>query len=243
MRANGIEDFVRQNGDKGATLGAWLKLSGEKERTARQELKALIASGALRGPFNAGRSQRYYVPGREPSVERTARNILAFLEEKGSHLQTKGQVRKAIKPSPTDFDRALDQLIADHRVAVLKLGKSSVLMMAKTASDLFGSGTGAHPDAPPAARQITDLDWSRVWQAYQQLKQEQRGLTAVSIGKLMTRLQVDRDLLHEFLLREAKLGRADLHPDTTSTLSEDEKLGAFKPLGSSELLVRVTLRR
>jgi hypothetical protein len=246
MRANGIEDFVRRNGDKGATLGDWLKLSGQKERAARQELKTLIASGALRGPFSAGRSQRYYVPGQEPSVAGTARKILAFLEEKGSCLQTKEQIRKAINVSPKDLDRALDQLRAEHQIAVFKLSKSTVLMAAKTASNLFSISPESHPGAPlaaPAAPQLTDLDRSRVWQAYEQLKQEQRGMTAVSIGKLMDRLQVDRDLLREFLLREAKLGRADLHPDTTTTLSEDEKLGAFKPLGSSELLVRVTLRR
>jgi hypothetical protein len=243
MRANGIEEFVRRNGDKGATLGDWLKLSGQKESAARLELKALIASGAIRGPFNAGRSQRYYVSGQEPSVAGTARKILAFLEEKGSCLQTKDQIRKAINVSPKDLDRALDQLKAEHQIAILKLSKSTVLMAAKTVSNLFSISPESHPGAPPAAPQITDLNRSRVWQAYEQLKQEQRGMTAVSIGKLMHRLQVDRDLLHEFLLREAKLGRADLHPDTTTTLSEDEKLGALKPLGSSELLVRVTLRR
>jgi hypothetical protein len=241
MTANGLEEFVRRNGYKGATLGAWLKLSGQKEGAARQELKALIASGALRGPFNAGRSQKYYVPGKEPSVAGTARKILAFLEEKGSSLQTKDQVRRATNASAKDLDQALDQLKADHRIAVLKLYKSWVLMAARTASDLFSFSP--RPGAPPATLQVADLDRSRVWQAYEQLKREQRGMTAVSIGKLMSRLQVDRDLLHEFLLREAKLGRADLHPDTSTTLSEDEKLGALKPPGSSELLVRVTLRR
>ena len=243
MTANGLEDFVRRNGDKGATLGDWLKLSGQKESVARQELRALVASGAIRGPFNAGRSQRYYAPGQEPSVAGTARKILAYLAEKGSHLQTQDQIRKAINVSQKELSQALDQLKAEHQVAVLNLGKSSVLMAAGTASNLFSFSPEPPAGPSPAAPQVADLDRSRVWQAYEQLKQEQRGMTAVSIGKLMSRLQVDRDLLHEFLLREAKLGRADLHPDTTTTLSEDEKLGAFKPLGSSELLVRVTLRR
>jgi hypothetical protein len=79
---------------------------------------------------------------------------------------------------------------------------------------------------------------------YEKLKQEQGGLSAVSIGKLAKEMGVEPTELHKTLMDEAKAGRADLHPTTLldTELSEDQKYGRFNVPGKKEPVTTVTLR-
>ena len=79
--------------------------------------------------------------------------------------------------------------------------------------------------------------------AYLDLKAEQGGLSAVSIGKLLERTGLPKKALHSFLLEEARAGNADLHPSTLINLSAEDREGLLPVPGSTEPAITVTQRR
>ncbi|HTD17835.1 MAG TPA: hypothetical protein VK673_21810 [Chthoniobacterales bacterium] len=80
--------------------------------------------------------------------------------------------------------------------------------------------------------------------AYEQIKQAQQGLSAVSIGQLAQRSKVSMPELHDFLRQQAAKGNADLHPTTLLDyqLSPIDKGGAMRVAGKTEPVIYVTIR-
>jgi hypothetical protein len=236
-----LHTIISEAGASGISLAKIKDISKLKDADLDQELKHLRSQHLIAGPFKYGRGFLYYAKGYEPGGESVARKIEALIRNSGAKLTTAKAIEGKIPlPFKNFFKDGVRALVGTGRVAELKGGPSIYLLHVDVARQLF-------PDIG-TTEQIehigpTDLSFKeQVLRAYHALKAEQGGLSAVSIGKLLTRVGCSKEALHSFLLEEARHGNADLHPTTVLDLSPEDREGALSVPGKIEPAITVTFR-
>ena len=239
-----ISAIISSAGAKGVSLTQIQKKAAFSSEALEIELKRLRADHQIAGPVKSGRSQLYYAKGYEPGGESVSRMIEATIRDSGDKLATPGQIEKKIKePFKKAFKDGLAVLIGSGRAVRLKGGRSIYLLHIEAVRQLFPNLDAlAKPVSvsEEIGRQTTFRD--DVFSAYQSLKQEQGGFSAVSIGQLIKRLGCAKEAFHQYLLEEAAEGRADLHPTTLLELNPVDRDGALPLPGRSEPAITVSFR-
>jgi hypothetical protein len=88
-------------------------------------------------------------------------------------------------------------------------------------------------------------DTAAIYEAYDELRARQGGLSAVSIGQLAKESGVPLPRLQQFLLAQASQDRVDLHATSLlwHSVSPEHKAGATRVPGWRELAITVTIRQ
>ena len=239
-----IYAIISSAGAKGVSLTQLQKKAAFSSEALQTELKRLRAEYQIAGPVKSGRSQLYYAKGYEPGGESVSRIIEATIRDSGEKLATLSQIEAKVKqPFKKAFKDGLAVLIGSGRAVRLKGGRSTYLLHIEAVLHLFPN-LGAPAQPVSVSEEMGRLTTFRddVFSAYQSLKQEQGGFSAVSIGQLIKRLGCAKEAFHQYLLDEAAEGRADLHPTTVVELDPVDRDGALPLPGRSEPAITVTLR-
>ena len=229
-----LHTIISEAGASGIPLTKIKKISKLNDADLDHQLKDLRSQYLIAGPFKYGRGFLYYAKGDEPGGESVARKIEALIGNTGSKLTSETAVQKKIPlPFKNLFKDGVQVLVGTGRVARLKGGSSNYLLHIDAARQLFPKISspsdptkGGQSEARPS--ETSDLK-EQVFYAYNILKAEQGGLSAVSIGKLRNRLGCPTHTLHAFLLEQARSGNADLHPTTLVDLSPEELAARCAP--------------
>ena len=234
-----LHAIISQAGSRGIALGKLLEKSKLRPEVLESELKSLREKQQIAGPFKLRHTDYYYPRGFEPGGDTASRLVEEKIQNSGRKLITKGQVAKTIKlPFKKFFEDAVRILVGKGRAVELKGGNRTYLLHIDAARDFFpslpalSSGGQRTSTSPSFEKQVLD--------AYHTIKGEQGGLSAVSIGKLMHRLGCSKQELHRFLLDQAHLRQADLHPSTSLALSPEDRGGAIAIPGKNEPGITVT---
>jgi hypothetical protein len=231
--------IIRDAGPKGIAPSNIAKKAKLKLDLLEAKLKELRAQGLIAGPYKYGNGQVYYADGNQPSATTVALHIEALVRNSRSKLMTLPQVEDKVRqPFKKLFLDGIRYLESNGKAIRIKGGASTYLLHADVVHQLFP--TLASPQNKGEVDSMPSLSRDRVLEAYQHLKDEQGGLSAVSIGKLLSRLGYPKSVLHEFLLNEAHLRRADLHPSTSLELTSEDRDGAMAVPGKSEPAITVT---
>ena len=236
-----LHTIISEAGASGISLAKLRDKSRLKDADLDGQLKHLRSQYLIAGPFKSGRSSLYYPKGYEPNAESVGSKIEDLIRNTGSKLTSRSQIEEKIRsPFKQFFKDGVRALVAAGRVAELKGGQSTYLLHIDAARQLFPEIA-----SEDQIKQIGQADPSfkeHVLDTYQSLKAEQGGLSAVSIGKLLTRIGCSKEALHSLLLEEARAGNADLHPTTVLDLSPEDREGALSVPGKIEPAITVTLR-
>lgn len=231
------------------TFGGGGKNKKELAAKLREKLVALRSEGAIRGPFNLGRSQYYFASGHGPTVETASETIVGLVSRSGIKLLSKpGLEKKVTGLNKPFFPDGLKHAVANRAIVELNCGSSKYYLHRDVAADHFGFEAG--PDEPktssPAPRDghssPTALSLEDLLPAYRRLKAEQGGFSAVKIYDLMQALNGSRDALHQVLVEEAKAGRITIHPTTSVDLPKEVLDAGIRLPGFAEPFVTVVVK-
>jgi hypothetical protein len=238
-----LHAIISEAGSKGISFAKLREKSKLQEAPLEDELKRLRSQLLIAGPFKLGsNSFLYYSKGYEPGGESVSRLIEAAIRNSGAKLPTSKQIEGKIKqPFKRSFEDGLSALVGTGRAVKLKGGNSIFLLHIDAARRLFprlavGKGEVGTSETP------SSLFKDQVAAAYYELKNQQGGLKAVSIGKLRKRLGCSTEVLHQFLLEQAHLRNADLHESSSLELTHEDREGALSVPGRSDPAITVTLR-
>jgi len=240
-----IYAIISEAGAKGISITQIQKKASASGEMLQSELRRLRGKQQIAGPVKSGQSQLYYAKGYEPGGESVSRMIDAAIRDGGEKLATISQIEKQIRqPFRKVFKDGLAVLIGSGKAVRLKGGRSAYLLHVDVVHRLFPILGISAKSAPSKMEDVGHHSSFRdeVLSAYQSLKHEQGGLSAVSIGRLINRLGCAREALHQYLLGEAAEGRADLHPTTVVELDPVDREGALPLPGRNEPAITVTLR-
>lgn len=251
-----VNIIIQEAGAKGISLPQIrekARKASVSEEALQSEIKRLRAAQQIAGPVKYRGSLYYYSKGYEPGGESVSRMIEAAVRDGGERLMTLKQLeeKKIHQPFKRAFDDGVAVLVGSGRAVKVKGGSSTYLLHVDVARRLLpaleapvmASSEAALTGVNKMGTAVESTFRSNVWTAYEALKLEQHGLSAVSIGRLIRRLSCTKEALHKFLLAEAAAERADLHPTTLVETSEEDREGALPLPGRSEPAVTVTLRR
>lgn len=226
---------IHEAGHKGISFS---KLGGSER--VKIELQKLRNTEQIAGPFKYGRGELYFTKGLEPSAETTAKLIEEIIGNNEVRLFTSASIKEQIQlPFKLFFQDGVRHLVALGRVAVLKSGSSKILFHINSADNLFPSLRSSRLEDQQKKTAFND---NTVLTAYNELKREQGGFSAVSIAKLLNRLGCVKNELHDFLLKAAQANRADLHPSNSVDLDQSEKDAAVQVPGRRDPAVTVTFK-
>ena len=235
-----LQTIISQAGARGIPLTKLKEASKLKPSALAEQLKHLQSQHIIRA-LKSGRSTFYYAKDYEPSIEAAGMKIEELLRNKGAKLIAKSDAEEGIKaPLKRFFKDAVRDLVATRRIAELKAGRSTYLLHIDAVRQLFPEISAV--DLPQRIERQDPSLKEQVVLAYNTIKAEQGGLSAVSIGRLLKRVGCSKDGLHSFLLEEARAGHADLHPTTLVDLSAEDREGAISVPGKTEPAITVTLR-
>jgi hypothetical protein len=240
-----LHAIISEAGAEGIHLTTLKEKSNLRKADLDEQIKQLRSQHLIAGPFKSGNSNVFYAKGYEPNAGSVGVKIEGLIRG-ATKLQSKSQLEEKLKsPFNKFFKDAVRTLVADGRVAELKGGSSVYLLHIDVVRQLFRNinATDEYPvklSRPEPASSSSFKE--QVLHAYHALKAEQGGLSAVSIGKLLSRLSCLREALHSFLLEEARRGNADLHPTTVLDLSPEDREGAVSVPGKVEPAITVTFR-
>jgi hypothetical protein len=236
-----LQTIISEAGRSGISLAKLKKTSKLKDADLDDQLKHLRSQLLIAGPVKYGRGFLFYAKGYEPGGDSVAKMIEALIRNSGPRLPTAKQVEEKIKlPFKKFFKDGVRVAVATGRVAELKGGQSLYLLHVDVVRQLFpkiGSSAERTKDDKPSPSFK-----EQVLSAYQALKAEQGGLSAVSIGGLLRCVGCSKEALHSFLLEEARAGNADLHPTTLVDLNPEDREGALPIPGTTEPAITVTMR-
>ena len=242
-----LQTIISEAGASGISLPQLKKASKFNDADLDHELKQLRSQHLIAGPFKYKGFDRYYAKGHEPGGDSVGKLVEAVIRNTGSKLATETAIEKKIPlPFKKFFKDGVQVLVGAGRVARLKGGSSNYLLHIDSARQLFpkiSNPSDPIKEGQPEARpnETSDLK-EQILRAYNLVKAEEGGFSAVSIGKLLTRVGGSKEALHSFLLEEARAGNADLHPTTVLDLSPEDREGALSVPGKIEPAITVTLR-
>lgn len=236
-----LHAIISEAGVEGIGLTKLKEKSSLKKADLDDQIKHLRAQHLIAGPFRTGKGNLFYAKEYQPNIDSAGIKIEGLVRHGGAKLLAKSKIEEEIKsPLNKFFKDAVRSLVATGRIAELKAGRSVYLLHIDAIRQLFpGIGTTDHikqtgSSDPPLKEQVLH--------AYHELKAGQGGLSAVSIGKLLSQVDCSKETLHSFLLGEARAGKADLHPTTVLDLSPEDREGALSVPGKVEPAITVTFR-
>jgi hypothetical protein len=234
-------------GDSGLTrVRITEKLAKRHRHELAQTLKALINAQEVWGPVRYRSSEYYFASGRGPSGKTTS-EVIARLAGKGG---TRPLSASALKKKVTGMDAlfladGIKRAVATRIILPLACGNSTYYLHRLVAEQHFASVVDPletpkpSPAAPPAGRELT---MEAVRPTLLRLIEEQGGLKIIRIYDLLRSLDVSRDELHQFLIKEAKAGRVTIHPTTSARLKPEVVEAGITLPGFSEPFVTVAIK-
>lgn len=209
--------------------------AGARESELRDKLAALVGEGAVRGPFQTGRTRLYFVAGRGPSIESVSDAVERLVLQCGVKLASKAALEKKITGlNRRYFDDAVANSVARGAIAELVCGRLKYYLHRDVAAQRLG--LEAAPAAPGVLR-LADLLAS-----YRRLKAEQGGLAAVKIYDLIEASRASKQDVHRVLIEEAKAGRVTIHPTTSVELPREVIDAGLRLPGFAEPFITVVVK-
>jgi hypothetical protein len=211
-----------------------------------QTLKALINADEVWGPVKYSGSEYYFASGRGPPVKTTCEIVSRLVSKAGTRLLS----APALKNKVTGIDAlfltdGIKRAIAAKAIIQLACGTSNYYLHRTVAEQHFSSAVPAseNPTSVPAGTSADgELRMEDVRPTLLRLIAEQGGLKIVKIYDLLKSLNVSKDALHRFLIKQAKAGRLTLHPNTSTNLKPEIVEAGIKLPGFSEPFVTVAIR-
>jgi hypothetical protein len=184
-------------------------------------IKNLKTSGAIRGPFQIGRSKYYFDAINAPTREHVEKRIEELLRGAGVKVTSRSSLQEKMKGTPLKlFKDALSSLKAEGKIVELRGASKSTMYVHREPileqlrlPDAIEADKRHRTSAPPPPKTSISLD--EVRPVYEALKTQQGGISAVKIYDIMKGVGVSKEDLHRFLLTEAQRGRVTLHPAST----------------------------
>jgi hypothetical protein len=258
MMAASLQDLlpaIVNAGDVGITFGMLkTRFAGKSKASAkvreaqlRDALIALRQDEKVRGPVKHGRSQYYFASGRGPSTETAAAVVVREVCTSGTKLLSRAQLeKKVIGMNGQFFADAIKHAVASRAIVELGCGTSRYYLHRDVAMEYFGfeptnpGEVGFSPsDRATASRSEPKLE--ELLPLYRRVKAEQGGLATVNISDLLRHGQIEKEVLHRLLLKEAKAGRLTIHPSTSVRLPPEVTDAAIRLAGFPEPFVTVVI--
>ena len=209
----------------------------------QEKLKSLVDAEEIRGPVKHAGSIYYFVSGRGPSAKAACIIVSNLVLNSGIRLLSHAALKKKVTGMNAKFfSDGLQHAIEDKRIIRLACGKSKYYLHRRVAEEHFlasDPSLNKSPDKPTAQPELT---METVRPIFRQLKAEQGGLGTIDIYDLMKSLHVSKEALHQFLLKETKVGHLTIHPTTTVTLKPEVIDAGIRLPGFSEPFVTVALK-
>lgn len=202
---------LRRAADQGETA---TKLKASKS----PKIKQLLAEGAIRGPIKIGRANRYFLPEHAPTQDQVARRIEGVLRGAGLKLTSISKLDEMVKPARKAwFSDALSALKAEGRIVEVKdARRSKYYLHREPLLEQFGLDTVTSIPSPhPSTAAAHAISFDEIRSAYESVKAQQGGISAVTIASVLTKLSASRAELHQLMLDEVKKGRITLHRATS----------------------------
>lgn len=204
---------LRRAADQGETATKLKELAGKSPK-----IKQLLAEGAIRGPIKIGRAARYFLPEHAPTQDQVARRIEGVLRGAGLKLTSISKLDEIVKPARKPwFSDALSALKADGRIVEVKDARRSKFYLHREplVEQLGLDPVTSIPSLHPTTVGTHAISFNEIRSAYESVKAEQGGISAVTIVSVLTKLRVGKAELHQLMLDEVKKGRITLHRATT----------------------------
>jgi hypothetical protein len=233
-------------GDAGLTRGQIEKKLTKKHHGKLSEtLKSLVNAKEISGPVKFGPSQYYFASGRGPSAETTSRIVSKLVHDSKTKLLSLAALQRKVTGLNGRFlPDGVKLAVMSRKIIELTCGTSKYYLHRDVAHEYFSLSRGpTDPQkSPPKPLPASELTIQAVRPIFERLKAEQGGLATIDIYDLMKALEVPKDTLHQFLIKEAKAGHLTIHP-TTSVKIKPEVIDAGIRLPEfSEPFVTVALK-
>lgn len=238
---------VRQAGDAGLTLSAirtrFRVRPGARasEAQLQAKLSALVAEDAIWGPFRHCGSQYYFAVGRGPSVESASAALRRIVRGGGTRLISRtGLEERLTGKERRFFAAAIQHAVATRELIELGCGSSKYYLHREVVAAYFGfEAVRAQVQREGPPRMVT---FEELLPVYERLRAEQSGFSAVRILDLMKALNLPKEVLHPFLIEEARSGRIAIHHITSVELPAEVLEAGIRLPGFAEPFVTVTFK-
>lgn len=251
-----LDDLLAAITDAGDTGLTWAAISTafvgrskgkDKDTALRDKLASLLREGAIWGPVKHKGTQYYFASGRGPSIETASDLVVRLVLQSGVKLLSKASLKKKITGmNARFFPDAIKHAVASQAIVELACGKPKYYLHRDVAAEHFGF-EAATPSVGTtslrtAAAVKSTLALDDLLPAYRRLKAEQGGFSAVKIFDLMKVLHVQKDVLHQLLIEEAKAGRITMHHTTSAELPAEVVDAGIRVPGFAEPFVTVVVK-
>jgi hypothetical protein len=234
-------------GDNGLTRARITERLAKRHRhELSQALKALIAAGEVWGPVKFGRSEYYFASGRGPSAKTTGDIVGRLASKAGTRLLSSSALEKKVTGMDALFlAQGVHHAVAAKVILQLACGNATYYLHRHVAERHFSSADDAPETAKAAAagpKTGRELTMEAVRPTLLRLTAEQGGLKIIKIYDLLKSLNVPKEDLHHFLIKEAEAGRVTIHPTTSAKLKPEVIEAGITLPGYSEPFVTVAIK-
>jgi hypothetical protein len=234
-------------GDAGLTRARIAeKLAKRHRHELAQALKALISAEEVWGPVKYRSSEYFFASGRGPSGKTTSEVIARVARKAGTRLLSAPALKKKVTGMDALFlADGIKCAVANKTILALSCGNSTYYLHRVVAEQYFASTI--HPaetsrPSPATSRVGRELTMEAVRPALLRLIEQQGGLKIIRIYDLLQSLDVSKDDLHRFLIKEAEAGRLTIHPTTSAKLKPEVIAAGITLPGFSEPFVTVAIK-
>jgi hypothetical protein len=234
-------------GDIGLTRARIAERLAKRHRhELSQALKALMAAEEVWGPVKFGRSEYYFASGRGPSAKTTGDIVARLASKAGTRLLSSSALEKKVTGMDALFlVEGIKHAAAAKAILQLACGNATYYLHRHVAEQHFSSAEPAPETPKPSpARPHTgrELTMEEVRPTLLRLTAEQGGLKIIKIYDLLKSLDVPKEDLHRFLIKEAEAGRVTIHPTTSAKLNPQVIEAGIKLPGYSEPFITVAIK-